>query len=115
MRLSLTALALPLASALTITSIRSSGRACPSASALDITATDSLPVLTISIPDFAAAADTRNSSSCELGLTIEDGEAGRALVLESMEVWGTLGLSSGARGRLLTAAYWSEDADDLVG
>lgn len=116
MRLSaLTALVLPLASALTISNIRNSGSACPTPSNLDITATDSLPVLTVSIPDFSAAADARNLSSCEIALTIADGEPGRSLVLESVEVWGKLALGSGARGRLLTAAYWSEDADVLVG
>lgn len=107
-------LALPLATALRITKITHSGPACPDAAPLEITAAEDPSALSLSIPGLSTTLEAPMFAACALDLTLEEGEVGESLVLESVEVWGRLGLGEGARGRLMASAFWADDAEVLV-
>ena len=114
--LALSALLLP-ATALRLSDIQHSGPACPASSGLGVSITGVFPDVRVTIPGVSAAAERPMpvSSACEIGVTVDGGKAGQSLVLESVDVWGALGLAAGAKGRLITTAFWAETADDLVG
>lgn len=100
------------AAALRIKSVTHSGPACPQSDRL--TWSGGLDDLTIALPDFSETLATGQMTSCQVHLLIDEGESGKALLLQDATLSGGLHLSSNTKVDFYTTAYWSETASDTV-
>ncbi|KAL2881218.1 hypothetical protein SGCOL_003509 [Colletotrichum sp. CLE4] len=100
------------AAALRIKSVTHSGPACPQSDRL--TWSGGLDDLTITLPDFSETIAAGQTTSCQVHLLIDEGDPGKALLLQDVTVSGGLYLSSNTKVDFYTTAYWSETASDTV-
>ncbi|SPN99898.1 uncharacterized protein DNG_02750 [Cephalotrichum gorgonifer] len=111
-------LLLSTASALRITSIKTSGTACPSTAAESVTSAGTLSDLTVTLPAYDVSLDAsqgqNSSTNCALMIAFDKGEVGKSLVLESVKVWSGLTLEAGGAATLFTSAFWSENPSNTI-
>ncbi|KAK1623946.1 hypothetical protein BDP81DRAFT_410247 [Colletotrichum phormii] len=100
------------AAALRIKSVTHSGPACPQSDRL--TWSGGLDDLTITLPDFSETLAAGQMTSCQVHLLIDEGDPGKALLLQDVTVSGGLYLSSNTKVDFYMTAYWSETASDTV-
>ncbi|OHF04662.1 hypothetical protein CORC01_00133 [Colletotrichum orchidophilum] len=100
------------AAALCIKTVTHSGPACPQRDR--VTWSGGLDDLTITIPDFSETLASGQMTSCQVHLLIDEGDSGKALLLQDVTVSGGLYLSSNTKVDFYTTAYWSETAFDTV-
>lgn len=106
------ALAASSAAALRIRSVTHSGPACPQGT--KVTWSGGIDDLVITLSDFSETLTAGQMTSCQVHLLIDEGESGKALLLQDVVVRGGLYLSSNAKVDFYTTAYWSETASDTV-
>ncbi|KAL0929648.1 uncharacterized protein CTRU02_215291 [Colletotrichum truncatum] len=101
-----------IAGALRVKSLAHSGPACPQDA--KVTWSGSLDDLTITLPDFSESLAAGQITSCQVHVLLDQGEPGKALLLQDVVVRGGLYLSANAEVDFHTTAYWSETASDTV-
>lgn len=101
------------ASALRIKSLTHSGPGCPQDAR--VTWSGGLDDdLTVTLADFSATLAQGQMTTCQVHILLDQGEAGKALLLQDVVVRGGLYLSADAKVDFYTTAYWSETASETV-
>ncbi|KAF3352251.1 hypothetical protein VDGD_01213 [Verticillium dahliae] len=106
----LTALWASTAASLRVRSVVHSGKGCPQDTKVSWSSADEAFVFTFH--DFSETLAAGTTTACQVHVQIDEGEAGKTLLVEDATLRGGLYVSPVTKAEFLTVAFWSENASD---